>query len=268
MDTRLPPRLAPQHSPSRPTAPTQDVLPGALRRKPTLHKRWLVILGLSTLLTTSALAETYIIRINASQTPISYRVTGVYPLQTVPCASCTGASAPVRTIEPGAAVPLFPGGPLPGLRMIAGAFAIETSAPLAIQLVAYRGGLPERRQHLDVGRRWIPPGRHTISAVERVSGTGWRMNLFVVNPRETPVTVSAWVGQRDENERRQTVAPLSTAVMAVGPPLCNGVGCPFPTDFPPSPIRVEVETDGEVLTSVSSLAGDWAVFSLADQARD
>lgn len=237
------------------------------------------------LLTTSAFAETYIIpiwatalpssdgawwaratAINPSSAPVSYRVTGAYPLQSVPCPDCTGDSTPA-TIEPGAAVPLNPRGHLPGRRMTAGAFAIETSAPLAIQLVAYRAGLPELRQYLDVARRWVGPGRHTISAVER-AGTGWRMNLFVVNPRETPVTVSVWAGERTENERRQTIAPHSTAVVAVGPPLCNGVPCPFPTDYPPMPISVHVEADGEVLTSISSLSASWAVFSLADAARE
>jgi hypothetical protein len=94
------------------------------------------------------------------------------------------------------------------------------------------------------------------------------MNLFVVNPRETPVTVSVWTAERQENERRQVVAPHSTAVLAVGPPVCNGVLCPFPTDFPPSPITMHVETDGEVLTSISSVTAEWAVFCLADAARE
>lgn len=204
--------------------------------------------------------------VNPSSAPVSYRVTGVYPLQSVPCPDCTGLSTPV-TIEPGAAVPLNPRGHLPGVRMTAGAFVVETSAPLAIHLVAYRAGRPELRQYLSVGRRWIPPGRHTISTVER-AGTDWRMNLFVINPRDIPVTVSAWAGGREENERRQTIPPRSTAIIAIGPPLCNGVRCPGTTEFPPAPMRVEIDTDGEVLTSISSVTSEWAVFSLADAARE
>lgn len=245
----------------------------------------ILFLILASLAALPAAAETYIIPIwaislqgsdgmwatrvtavNPNTMPVSYQVTGVYPLQSVPCQECTGVSEPV-TIEPGAVVPLNPRGHLPGSRMTAGAFVVETSAPLAIHLVAYRSGHPPLRQYLSAARRWLPAGRHRISTVER-GGTDWRMNLFVVNPRDMPITVTAWAGPREENERRQIIPPHSTAIMAVGPPLCNGVRCPGTTEFPPAPMSVEVETDGEVLTSISSLTGEWAVFSLADNARE
>lgn len=209
---------------------------------------------------------TRVTAVNPNPMPVSYQVTGVYPLQSEPCQECTGVSGPV-TIEPGAAVPLNPRGHLPGSRMTAGAFAIETSAPLAIHLVAYRSGRSAFRQYLSTARRWLPAGRHRISTVEP-GGTDWRMNLFVVNPRDTPVTVTAWAGPREENERRRIIPPHSTAIVAVGPPLCNGVRCPSTTEFPPALVSVEIETDGEVLTSISSLTSEWAVFSLADQARE
>lgn len=249
-----------------------------------LLRRWLVLLAL-TVCASGAFAESYIIPIwatglpgsdgtwaaraigiNATHVPVTYHVTGVYPLATTPCAECTGTPFAV-TIAPGAAVPITPLQHLAGARMTAGAFAIDTTGPLTIHLVAYRSGQPELRQYLDVARRWVTPGHHKISAVER-AGPDWRLNLFIVNPGDTPVRVSAWTGERAENETQQTVPARTTAVLAVRTPHCNGVPCPFPTDFPPSPIRVDVEADGEILTSISSLTSTWAVFSLADMAQE
>jgi hypothetical protein len=249
-----------------------------------LLRRWLVLLA-PTVCTSGAFAETYIIPIwatglsgsdgtwaaraigiNPNPVPVTYRVTGVYPLATTPCAECTGAPFTV-TIAPGAAVPIMPLQHLAGARMTAGAFAIDATGPLAIHLVAYRSGEASLRQYLAVARRWVTPGSHTISAVER-GGNDWRLNLFVVNPGDTPVHVSASSGERAENETQQTVPARTTAVLPVRTPRCNGVPCPFPTDFPPSPIRVQVEADGEILTSISSVTGTWAVFSLADVARE
>lgn len=150
--------------------------------------------------------------------------------------------------------------------MIAGAFEVEATATLAIDVVAYRAGKSELRQRIEVARRWLAPGRHAISSVER-AGSDWRINVFLINRRDQVVPVSVWSGRREENEITVVVPARRTVVVSLPPPVCNGVPCPFPTDYPPFPIRVEVESAGEVLSTVSSLTPHWAVFSLPAAAK-
>jgi hypothetical protein len=150
--------------------------------------------------------------------------------------------------------------------MTAGAFSLESSGPLLFDAVAYRAGINELRQRLDVARAWIPAGRHSIGAIER-GNIDWRMNVFVVNPSPEPISVSLWAGRRSENEIRVEVAPRSTQLVRVPPPLCNGVACPYTTVYPPTPISIDIESTGPILASASSVTPQWAVFALADAAR-
>ncbi len=198
--------------------------------------------------------------VNGNSFPVTYRVTRIFPLQTEPCPVCTDAIVEGR-VEPLSSAPLKVGG-LAGQALIAGALEVETSAPLTIHVVAYRTGGPEIRQRLDVGQRWLVPGRHLISTVER-TGVSWRINVFVTNPNDEPVTVSVWAGDRIPNEVRATVGPRSTAVVAVRLPQVPGT-----TEYPPSMIPVSVESPATIFASASSLSTDWAVFSIADEAGE
>lgn len=200
---------------------------------------------------------------NPNAFPVSLTVRAVYPLTTEPCVECTGAAVAI-TIQPFSSRTINPPSGLPGRRLVAGAFEVETSGPVHLHLVAYRAGLTAIRQRLDVAKRWLTPGRHAIHSVERAEGE-WRINLFVTNPADTPLSISAWIGDRAENEVQATVAPHSTGVIAVPRPLCGGVPCTYPADFPPSPIRIEVESNGPFLASASSVAPTWAVFSIAEE---
>lgn len=231
----------------------------------------------------SASAETYIVPIwaqaleasdgtwwatativNPQPFPVSVEVVSVHPLQTDACSACPAQSAPI-TIAARASARLDPLAGQEGRRLIAGAMEIETSAPVHIQLVAYRDGTPELRQRLDVAQGWLSPGVHPVSSVER-GGVGWRMNVFVTNPSPVDLEVSIWAGDREENEVRAVVAPGTTSVIGLPPPRCGGVPCPVGDVYPPQLLQVHVEANGVFLASVSSITPTWAVFSLADEA--
>lgn len=197
--------------------------------------------------------------VNGNSFPVTWKVTRAFPFQTEPCPTCTATLGEGR-VEPLSTASLGGAG-LAGRRMIAGALEVETSAPLSIHLMAYRSGLTEIRQRLDIGRRWLAPRQHQISTVERTS-LSWRINVFVTNPNDEPVTVAVWAGSPD-NQVHATVDPRSTAVVAV--PLPRG---PFPTDWPPSMIPVSIDSPATIFASASSLSTDWAVFSIADEARE
>lgn len=249
-----------------------------------MHKLLVAVFMVTTLATAVARAETYIIPvwaaglaasdgewwawstvINPNDFAVTARVSRVFPLRTEACPACSGEAATV-TIEPRATLNLLPPSGQPGRQLVAGAVELETSAPVHIHLAAYRPGPSEIRQRLDVARRWLLPGVRTISSVERTINSDWRINVFIVNPNSTPLHVSVWAAGRAENEVRATIAPATTAVVNLPPPLCNGFPCPLPDVYPPPLLAVHVESDGLFLASVSSLGRNWAVFSLADEA--
>lgn len=205
--------------------------------------------------------------INPNAFPVTARVTRVFPLQTAePCAPCAGVPAPM-TLEPLSATTIAPPGAYAGRRLVAGAFEVETSAPVHIHAAAYRlGAASEIRQRLDVAHDWLRPGIRSVSTVERTVPNEWRINVFIVNPNQTPLRVSIWAARREENEVRATVAPGTTAVVTLPLPLCNGSPCPVGAVYPNPLLPVHIEADGTFLASVSSLGRDWAVFSLADEA--
>ncbi len=200
--------------------------------------------------------------VNPNDFPVSYRITRVFPMHTAECADCAGQSIPV-TLESHASRTIYPPSGMNGRRLLAGAFEVDSSAPVLIHLVALRPGPMEIRQRLDVARRWLSAGVRSISTVER-GGTTWRMNVFVVNPTDNTLRLSLWTNNRAD-EIHASVPPNQTAVIRLAAPKCGGVACPFPTGFPPEPIAVHVEADGLFLVSVSSLESDWAVFSIADE---
>lgn len=201
--------------------------------------------------------------INPNAFPVTVQVTSVYPLQTDDCPGCTGAGAPF-TIAPHGQRTIHPPSGQPGRGLVAGAFELETSAPVHIHLVAYKPGAKEIRQRLDVARSWLRPGTRMVSSVERAGE--WRMNVFIVNPEDRDLTASVWAGNRAENEVRAVIAAGATGMVALPSPRCNGAPCPWTTEYPPRPATVHVEADGVFLASVSSIGNGWAVFSLADEA--
>lgn len=198
--------------------------------------------------------------VNSNSFPVTWRVTRIFPFQTEPCPTCTVSVGEGR-VEP-RSIARLGGGGLAGRRLVAGALEVETSAPLTIHVVAYRSGGPEIRQRLDIGRRWLAPGRHEISTVESTN-VAWRINVFVTNPNDEAVTVSVWAGDRLPNEVRATVGPRSTAVVAVRLPQVPGT-----TEYPPPMMPVSVESPATIFASASSLGTTWAVFSIADEARE
>lgn len=251
-----------------------------LRFLSTLAAAFLVLTGFSV----HAVAETYIVPvwadslpasdghwststtvINPNAFPVTVQVTRVFPLQAAECRSCAVGPAPM-TIGASSTAVISPPSAQPGHNLAAGAMQIETSAPVHIHLVAHRSSEHEIRQRLDVAREWLLPGIRSISTVERTVHDEWRINVFIVNPNETPLHVSIWAGRREENEVRATIAPGTTAVVRLPPPLCSGGPCPIGGVYPIPLQTVEIEADGVFLASVSSLGRNWAVFSLADEA--
>lgn len=202
--------------------------------------------------------------VNPNDVPVSLQVTRVFPLRTTACGTCAAETGPL-TIAPHASVIVNPPAGQSGQALVAGAFEVATSGPVHIHLVAYRAGENQLRQRLDVARAWLLPGTRAVSTVERGS-TGWRMNVFVVNPNPTPLHVALWTGNRAENEVRTTIPAGTTAVVGLPLPRCGGVPCPIGSIFPPPLLQMLLEADGVFLASVSSLEPEWAVFSLADEA--
>lgn len=177
--------------------------------------RHLTLAIVCTILVLPAAAETYVVPlwaralpasdgewwtqatiVNPRSFPVVVTVTGVFPLATTPCSTCT-ATTPPMTIAPLSSIVLAPPSGRDGQALVAGAVEVTTSAPVQIPLVAYRAGANEIRQRLDVARTWLTPGRHAISAVER-GGPGWRINVFIVNPSATPLTARLGVEPRRE----------------------------------------------------------------------
>ena len=238
---------------------------------------------LSTLSVTSLAAETYVVPIWASGLsgsdgewwaqaviinphpfPVTYRVARVFPLATSPCPECAGGDAPVSTLPPRGFRIVEPQVALAGARLIAGALEVQTSHPVKIHLVAYRPGEHEIRQRLDVARGRLSPGVHSISSVE-FAPADVRMNVFVINPSETPIEVAVWAQNRAENEIRVSVPPASMRAVRLPTPLCGGQRCSYPDIFPPYPFQVDMESNGDFLAFVSSVGKHWAVFSLPDE---
>ena len=204
------------------------------------------------------------VAINPNSFPVTLTVRGVYPLMTAPCEECSGAQV-VFTLPPLSSRVITPQSGIPGRRLTAGAFEAETSAPLHLHTVAYRASALALRQRLDVAQRWLDAGRHAIQSVERGEGA-WRVNVFMTNPADMPISVSAWIGDRSENEVTVSVGPRSTRMVTLPQPLCGGVPCTYPAEFPPRPLRLEVESSGTFMVSVSSVTPTWAVFSIAEEA--
>jgi hypothetical protein len=234
---------------------------------PVLAESYIVPVWANELPGNDGLWWTQSILINPNGFPIEFRITRVFPLQTAPCDSCTGEPGPGLTVEAYASFPVAPPSGQPGRRLVAGAFEIETSAPVQIHLVAHRPGPNEIRQRLDVARRWLSPGLHAIRSVER-GESGWRMNVFIVNPNQAPLNVHVWVFDRSENEVRATIAPHSTGVVALRSLRCGGLPCSYPGVYPPMPITLQIEASDTFLASVSSVSRNWAVFSVAEEALD
>lgn len=202
---------------------------------------------------------------NRTAHPVTYRVTGAYPLTVVDCLDCLGV-VHSRTIEPGASLPVGPGDSITGKRMTAGAFSVESDGPLLFDIVAYRDSVPEFRQRLDVAHGWLEPGAATIAYVARGSA-GWRANAFVVNPTESSISVRLWMGRRVENEITTSIPPKSMRIVTMPEPTCNGLPCPRTGEFPPEPIALGIESSGPALVSVSALDHGWAIFSLPEFIR-
>ena len=207
---------------------------------------------------------TQVTAVNPNAHPVTFRVTRAFPMVTAACDACTGTSTE-KTVPPFGSLVVQPPSGVAGRRLIAGAFEIESSGPLKIAQVVYRPGPAEIRQRLEIGTRWLSPGQHSISPVERGSHA-WRMNAFIVNPTDAPLTASVWSGNRNENEVHAVIPPRSTGVVNLPPPRCNGVPCPYPTTYPPVTIDVHIEADAEFMASVSSIDTKWAVFTIADEA--
>lgn len=201
--------------------------------------------------------------INPHPFPVTYQVTGAYPLAVEPCAICTVMPAPVITIEPGGIGTLMPPALLAKQRVMAGTLEVQSSDTLNIHFVAYRPGESEIRQRLHVARGWLSPGVHNISTVE-FAFTGVRRNVFITNPSDSVIEIAVWMASRAENEIRTSIAPRSTAVVSLPMPLCGGAPCSYPTPFPPEPLRVSIESTGTFLAAVSAVGPTWAVFSLPD----
>lgn len=235
------------------------------------------------LVAASASAETYILPIwaqgleasdgtwwanatavNPHGFPVTVQIVGIYPLRTEACSGCPAQSAPLTIAARESAI-LQPLAGQQGRRLIAGAVEVETSAPVHFHLVAYRAGTAEIRQRLDVAQAWLQPGTHHVSSVER-GALDFRMNVFLVNPTDAPLTASIWTGNREENEVRAVVAPKTTAVVGLPAPRCGGVPCPIGDVYPPPLLTVHVEANGVFLASVSAIDSTWAMFSLADEA--
>lgn len=206
--------------------------------------------------------------INPHAFPVTFQVTRVFPLATRPCPimTCRGGVADVATIQPNGFRIVQPHSSRPGEDLIAAAFEVQSSAALHIHLVAYRPGVErEIRQRLEVARGWLGPGTHNISSVE-FAVFDVRMNVFVINPSETPLEVAVWTLNRAENEVRASIPPMSMRVVRLPEPICGGGPCSFPDRFPPLPLPIHVETNGAFMATVSSVGKSWAVFSLPDAA--
>jgi hypothetical protein len=73
-------------------------------------------------------------------------------------------------------------------------------------------------------RAWLLPGTRSISTVERTS-VAWRMNVFVINPSQSNLTVSVWAGGDWMSHRRHTVPALPLlALVAAWTAAANGAG--------------------------------------------
>jgi hypothetical protein len=200
-----------------------------------------------------------VIALNPNPFPVRYRVTAALPYPGGRCDECL-------TPGPQFELPAFGSGPVApgdfaGRKIDAGAFVINSDTPLVIHSVAYRGGRPEIRQRLDTARGWLAPGRHQISTVERGPRGSSRVNLFLSNPNASVIEVRYRMDC--DEERTVTVAPHRTVVVRIERPPCPEIDI-----FPPPPHALILDSTGEFLASASTIAEGWAVFVLADGARE
>lgn len=201
--------------------------------------------------------------VNPNDFPVTVQVTRVFPLVTEECPLCDGGADAVLTVQPHATRFVRPSSLQAGKRLIAGAFEMQSSAPVSIRLVAYGPGQPEIRQRLVAAREWLEPGLHSISSVE-YAPKDVRVNVFIVNPNDTPMELSLWIHERAENEIRISVPPRGMRSVVMPTPICDSAPCGAPIVFPPEPQRIELESDGECFAFASSVAKSWAIFSLPD----
>lgn len=191
---------------------------------------------------------------NPNGTPVTIHTVRGYPMVTTHClGSCSDPPPPLvlDTSGPRTFLPTWYEG---NDYVTAGAFIIETDAPVRIDTV-YFG--PNVVQPLDIARTWLPAGTHVATIQE-----GQRLNAIVTNPNAFGIEVSIWRNERQENEVRVAVPPYATRMVTLPPGRCGDELCFYP-DWPPPPVVVSFESPAPFLASVSSISASQAFFSLA-----
>lgn len=196
---------------------------------------------------------------NPHETPVTLRIVRGYPMISGRCANCI--EHPPLTIGGRSSVNLLPFWSDTKEFVIAGAYELETSAPVRVDAMYFGHESSEIRQRLEIGRSWLPAGEHL--ATVQAGGSYVRLNAVVVNPNAFDISVSVWRGQRGENEVRIPVPAGATRMVPLPALTCGGEPCgPYP-DIVAPPELVHFESPAPFLAGVSSIAPSWALFSLA-----
>lgn len=196
---------------------------------------------------------------NPHDDAVAFEVTAGYPAVSGECEAC---SEPSRLVIPPHETVQFlhPVWSEGNEFLVAGALEIETTKPLAFHLTYLWNDGIELRQSLPVARDWLPAGEH-VALVE--TGESVRLNAVIVNPNDSPATVSVRIGDRPENEVRVRIAPRRSLLVSLPPETCGGERCIPNPGYPPPPAIIHFASDSAFLAGVSSVGPSFATFSLA-----
>jgi hypothetical protein len=167
----------------------------------------------------------YTVVTNLSPRPATVQTTDVYP---VVAGSACSAPAPF-TLAPNQRIRISPMVCMGRLSSLA--FVSDEPLSVRTELDTKKASFGSDRQIINAFTEWIPAGVESVTEAIIRDDAGWKANLVLINPNETPLVVTVVV-DRPEVNRSTTltfdVAPKSTRIVNV-PELRRENPTPFIT---------------------------------------